>query len=68
MDVAYIPETTRTESEHRKPFSDPNSIVSKSGLELLEFQVKSGSWQERHREILYTQDISPETESGNLLF
>ena len=66
MEVAYIPEIIRTESEHRKPFTDPNSKVSKAGLELLQFEVKSGSWQERYRE-LYTGDIAPKTQSGNLL-
>ena len=66
MEVAYIPEITRTELEHRTPFTDPNSKVSKAGLELLQFEVKSGSWQERYRD-MYTEDITPKTQSGNLL-
>ena len=57
MEVACIPEIIRTELEHRKPFTDPNSMVSKADLELLQFEVKSGIWQERNIE-KYTLVIS----------
>ena len=67
MDDAYIPEIIRTELEHRKPFTDPNSVVSKSGLELLQFEVNSDTWQERYIEIS-TENISPKTQSGKFSF
>ena len=60
-----IPEYFRSEEEHKKPFSDPDSLVYKSGLELVSFgEFRATTLREyRHRNL---GKITPGNIEGNV--
>ena len=63
MEAGFIPTIVRRESEHKKPFLDPNSAVSKSGLELIHFEKLRCSWIEYYKHI-YAEKVTKENQSG----
>ena len=53
----------RSASEHKKPFLDPQSSVSRSGLELIHFEKLRSSWLEYYKKFYDEKDIM-EKQSG----
>ena len=62
-DNSGVPFFLRTEDQHKKPFLNSDSKVSKSGLKLLHFESKSCTFFEAYKKEMMGK-ISPENEEG----
>ena len=63
MDAGKVPIIVRNESQHKKPFLDPTSPVSRSGLQLMQYEKLRGSWLESYKPI-YDGKITEENQYG----